>query len=589
MGKYGTNLEGFGAFEGGVNADKGAPLVSTSSDGETALLFGPAALREIQTLVANGDFAIPPDAAGDTITSENPLPYWTFTDDDSAGAITCAIVVDSGSGSGNILRWTVAAGTTTGKTATLSRYLPIAATRDRAYAFYPEFTMGGATNVTSRKVIVTMQFYTAALATTGTAITHTYDFNDFVATETAVMLYGDTATRLQAPADAAFAKISLAIDTTGTNASASTLDVYEIRLLTAQPMLLVGARENGYGPAAIFKTSDSITLMPNVPSTWTTGTLDSTRLRVTLTDTANPVVNIRSDLAETVLNIIGYVQVNGATSTSTAFFSNQVPTESESRFQILASGKQEFGDGTNAYDTNLFRSAADTLKTDDSFVVGGNIGFDGVIYGTSALTGPNINLGGTNTRLWVFSDSAADLVTSTSTTRSGVLVTKPTAGQPSTNINGTATTDAFADALRNGGIAVDTSNNRAYFYSGGWKFAALTTPSDSRLKDEITEITGALDTLRQLVPVAFKWKAPEAHGRTDAVADDGKRLGFIADQVATTDLAHWVETLGVDEREAHLVDTTEVLAVNIPQNEMEALVVQALLDIDTRLKALESR
>jgi hypothetical protein len=187
------------------------------------------------------------------------------------------------------------------------------------------------------------------------------------------------------------------------------------------------------------------------------------------------------------------------------------------------------------------------------------------------------------------SSTAADVAASTSTTVSGVLITKATAGQPSTNINGVATTDAFADALRNGGIAVDTTNNRGYFYSGGWKYAALTTPSDSRLKEEITEITGALDTLRQLVPVAFKWKNPEAHGRSDAVADDGKRLGFIADQVATTDLAHWVETLGVDEREAHLVDTTEVLAVNIPQNEMEALVVQALLDIDTRLKALESR
>jgi hypothetical protein len=221
--------------------------------------------------------------------------------------------------------------------------------------------------------------------------------------------------------------------------------------------------------------------------------------------------------------------------------------------------------------------------------VTGNIGFDGVIYGTSALTGPNINLAGTNARVWTHSSTAADVAASTSTTISGVLITKVTAGQPSTNINGTATTDAFADALRNGGIAVDTTNNRAYFYSGGWKFAALTTPSDSRLKQEITAISGALDTLRQLVPVAFKWKAPEAHGRTDAVADEGKRLGFIADQVATTDLAHWVETLGVDEREAHLVDTTEVLAVNIPQNEMEALVVQALLDIDTRLKALESR
>ena len=169
-------------------------------------------------------------------------------------------------------------------------------------------------------------------------------------------------------------------------------------------------------------------------------------------------------------------------------------------------------------------------------------------------------------------------------------MTKSVTGQPTTNINGTGATDAFADALRNGGLAVDTTNQRLYAYAGGaWRYAALTTPSDSRLKEEITEITGALDTLRQLVPVAFNWKRPEAHQRTDAVADDGQRLGFIADQVATTDLAHWVETLGVDEREADLVDTTEVLAVNIPQNEMEALVVQALLDIDARLKALEER
>jgi len=116
--------EGFGAFEGGVNADKGAPLVSTSSDGETALLFGPAALREIQAGVANGDFAIPPDAAGDTITAENPLPYWTFTDVNSAGAITAAIIADAGAGSGNVLRFTIASGTLTGKSATLTRYIP---------------------------------------------------------------------------------------------------------------------------------------------------------------------------------------------------------------------------------------------------------------------------------------------------------------------------------------------------------------------------------------------------------------------------------------------------------------------------------
>jgi hypothetical protein len=221
----------------------------------------------------------------------------------------------------------------------------------------------------------------------------------------------------------------------------------------------------------------------------------------------------------------------------------------------------------------------------------GDIGFDGVIYGTSALSGPNINLGGTNARLWTVSASAADLTASTTGSVAGILITKSTAGQPTTTVNGTGTTDAFADALRNGGIASDNTNGRFYVYNGGaWKFAALTTPSDSRLKEEITEITGALDTLRQLMPVAFKWKRPEAHPRTDAVADDGKRLGFIADQVATTDLKGWVEDMGVSELESDLIDTDgRVLAVNIPQNEMEALVVQALLDIDTRLKALEAR
>jgi hypothetical protein len=50
-----------------------------------------------------------------------------------------------------------------------------------------------------------------------------------------------------------------------------------------------------------------------------------------------------------------------------------------------------------------------------------------------------------------------------------------------------------------------------------------------------------------------------------------------------------VEDMHVDERESDLVEDGRVLAVNIPQNEMEALVVQALLDIDERLKALESR
>ena len=161
MGKYGTNLEGFGAFEGGVNADKGAPLVSTSSDGETSLLFGPAALREIQAGVANGDFAIPPDDGDAVITDENPLPYWTFTDTNSSGAITCKIVDDASSGSSNTLRWTITAASANSLSAKLTRFIPIASTRNRAFAYSPEVNTFAATSTAISTIRMQAQFYKA--------------------------------------------------------------------------------------------------------------------------------------------------------------------------------------------------------------------------------------------------------------------------------------------------------------------------------------------------------------------------------------------------------------------------------------------
>jgi hypothetical protein len=502
VGKYGTNLEGFGAFEGGVNADKGAPLVSTSSDGETALLFGPAALREIQAGVANGDFAIPPDEADATITAENPLPYWTFTDVNSAGAITCAIVNDATSASTNLLRWSVAASSTTGKKAKLTRFVAVAGSQNRGFVYIPEITFFPSATTANVKTNLSIQYYKAdQTTTTGTAVSSSLTFVNSLQT---LRL---SSTDLAPTPSAAYALITIEIETTATSpASVTTCDLYEVNLYDGKQVVAVAE--------------------DNAPNYYFASTLTQSGGVLTI-----------------------------ATPTSVAIANSTAVT----------------GDITAT----------------------GDIGVDGRIYFDSALTGPYIQQAGTNGRIIsvasATSTDGVDLLASTASARSGILITKATTGQPTTTLNGTGATDAFADVLRNGGIAVDSTNNRGYFYSGGWKFAALTTPSDSRLKEEITEITGALDTLRQLVPVAFKWKAPEAHGRTDAVADDGKRLGFIADQVATTDLAHWVETLGVDEREAHLVDTTEVLAVNIPQNEMEALVVQALLDIDTRLKALESR
>lgn len=55
----------------------------------------------------------------------------------------------------------------------------------------------------------------------------------------------------------------------------------------------------------------------------------------------------------------------------------RVTGDTADRFRQLASGKFEFGSGSAAPDTNLYRSAADTLTTDDNVTVGGDLSGDG--------------------------------------------------------------------------------------------------------------------------------------------------------------------------------------------------------------------
>jgi len=275
VGKYGTNLEGFGAYEGGVNADKGAPLVSTSSDGETALLFGPAALREIQAGVANGDFAIPPDAAGDTITDENPLPYWTFTDVNSAGAITCAIVEDSTAPSGFALQWSVAAGTLTGKSATISRNVTIVpgvgtptvpAFDSIAHSAAYSYT-GVGTADTNINLVIKYEYYDSSdtdLTTTppeSAAKTFTG-----AGTSGGDITYGYTALTI-APVNAAYAKITITCATTGTvGGAAGTFrrhNIHNVRM-NREPMgiVLPGIKAGGNdGLVSLYNNDNKLMLI----------------------------------------------------------------------------------------------------------------------------------------------------------------------------------------------------------------------------------------------------------------------------------------------------------------------------------------
>jgi hypothetical protein len=378
MGKYGTNLEGFGAFEGGVNADKGAPLVSTSSDGETSLLFGPAALREIQAGVANGDFAIPPDAAGDTITAENPLPYWTFTDVNSAGAITCKIE-NANSASSNMLTWTVAANTPTGKTATISRYVPVPSSRDTSYGSWLELYAALGSAHTDRKVIMTLQFYMSDFTAVGTAITRTFSFADFSAARTAVFLYGDNSDRLMINYLATFAKISFSIETTGTNVAQSQISFFEVKTLLSQPMLLLTPRSSGSGgPASIWKDADALYISADIPTTASAiGALSTTRPYIKLDGTE--ITNSSATTISGDLTVSGTTQLNGANSnwlariTATATQSLTNNTATKITFNTASATPT-----TDSYDPQTwFDNANDriVIGQDGFYNITANIGF----------------------------------------------------------------------------------------------------------------------------------------------------------------------------------------------------------------------
>jgi hypothetical protein len=132
----------------GITDDQGNSLISPNTDGEQAYIFGDTAMREIQAGVANGDFAVPPPDATGTISADNELPYWTFTDS-SAGEISAALVADPSTASGNLLTWSIDGGATTGNSATLRRYVRVAGNANRNTAYQGEIFAITGTGATS--------------------------------------------------------------------------------------------------------------------------------------------------------------------------------------------------------------------------------------------------------------------------------------------------------------------------------------------------------------------------------------------------------------------------------------------------------
>jgi hypothetical protein len=261
--KFGSNDTQLATTGGAVTADNGSVLVSGDSQTESALLFGPASLREIQSGIANGDFAIMPNDPYGNITADNALPYWTFTDFSSAGAITCAIVADTAAGSGNKLRWSVAANTPANKQALLTRFVPIFGTQNQAFSYAAELTSKCSVTSGIMTIAIQQDFFQADQVTTvGSSTLVGTPFSTSLIT---VSTGASPVTTLAVPPSAAFVRLTINVSTISTSpGTVSTCDVFETRLLRGDQALFVAEQTTPgtYAPALIQQQSGTLSITP---------------------------------------------------------------------------------------------------------------------------------------------------------------------------------------------------------------------------------------------------------------------------------------------------------------------------------------
>jgi hypothetical protein len=268
MGKYGTNLEGFGAFEGGVNADNGAALVSTTSDGEKSSLLGPAVLGEIfYGAVANGNFEVLPEDPSSAISEENPLPYFTLADG-SSGRIVATSVPSTLAVGQSLLRFTMTSALA-GDTLLFTRYVPVPTSEARSFGNQFRVAVVDATSSSNYQVRVSAQYVLADQATTtGTAGSGDFPGSTVASYISALGSFGVELLRNpngngSAPADAAYLLITFGVVVTST--ISGTVDISEARIDQSRIQYMVADQTNpsDYGYGSLFLANGMLSVESN--------------------------------------------------------------------------------------------------------------------------------------------------------------------------------------------------------------------------------------------------------------------------------------------------------------------------------------
>lgn len=169
MGKYGTDYAGFGAFNGNVNNDAGAALVSSSTDGSSSFIFDVIPLREIIAGIANGDFTMNPNDSTTAISDSNKLPYFS-TSDSSSGRIALTVAASTAAPGTSVLRYTITSGVNA-DSFYVEKIIPIVSSEARSFNYQVRAAVAAATSDANYAFKISAQY----LQIDGTTTTGTED------------------------------------------------------------------------------------------------------------------------------------------------------------------------------------------------------------------------------------------------------------------------------------------------------------------------------------------------------------------------------------------------------------------------------
>jgi hypothetical protein len=256
IGKFGSDQQQLADLGGGVISEDGATLLSGESTGEASLLFGPAALREIQSNVANGDFSIPPADAEANITADNGLPYWTGVQTGTAPTVSAAITTSAVTASQSALTFTVEAGAATNSAYTFTRYVPIAGNANRSSAYHPEVYSVTTTGGAGDKARVRITLTATAVDKDYAALTVTATANETASTLTSKSLFTNW---IVPDAKAAYILVSVKVDVPATApVGAVTVVIGEVRVARSEGSIAFPALQNPSGQPWIIENDNLI-------------------------------------------------------------------------------------------------------------------------------------------------------------------------------------------------------------------------------------------------------------------------------------------------------------------------------------------